>query len=216
MSDTLEYNWHTFPYLGYITSKLSEEQLQPIQAEINSIQEDFSKADSASDYLSGLMDHEYNLYDSRNHIDSLIRPLCYEYDKTFRLSSQHLALQDQGKWNVELKELWVNYQKKHEFQSAHKHSGIFSFVIWMKIPYDVDKETSKYTGRSKDVSQFGFSYNNTLGAQERFNLNLSNKDEGMLAVFPAQMPHYVYPFFTSNDYRITIAGNYGVKDFIKE
>lgn len=215
MADTLEYNWHTFPNLGYITSKLSKDQLQPIQNEIDNIQKDFSKADSASDYLSGLVDHEYNLYESRSHIDNLIQPLCYEYDSIFNLSQKNYTILDQGKWTIELKELWVNYQKKHEFQSTHKHSGIFSFVIWVKIPFNVDEEISRYTEASKDVSQFGFSYNNTLGAQERLNLNLSNKDEGMLAVFPAQMPHYVFPFFSSNEYRITIAGNYGVKEFIK-
>ena len=30
---------------------------------------------------------------------------------------------------------WVSYQKKNEFFSYHHHSGIYSFVIWMKIPY---------------------------------------------------------------------------------
>lgn len=213
--ENIEYSWHTFPNLGYITAKLSESQLQPICDEINEIQKDFSKADSASDYLSGLMDHEYNLYKSRDHIDSLIKPLCYEYDNIFDLNSKHLAIMDQGKWNIELKELWVNYQRKHEFQSTHKHSGIFSFVIWVQIPYDVTEETSRYSGRSTDVSQFGFSYNNTLGAQERYNLNLTREDKGMLAIFPAQMCHYVYPFFSSDEYRITVAGNYGVKNFIR-
>ena len=213
--ENLEYKWNTLPNLGYITSKLSLDQLKPIHKEIEEIQKDFSKADSASDYLSGLMDHEYNLYKSREHIDQLILPLCHEYDKIFDLSSKHLSLMDQGRWNIELKELWVNYQRKHEFQSTHKHSGIFSFVIWVKIPFDIKEETSRYSGRSTDVSQFGFSYNNTLGMQERFNLDLSKEDEGMLAVFPAQMCHYVFPFFSSNDYRITVAGNYGVKNFIR-
>ena len=36
--------------------------------------------------------------------------------------------------------LWVNYQKKYEFNPLHDHSGMFSFVIWMKIPYEHDNE----------------------------------------------------------------------------
>ena len=31
--------------------------------------------------------------------------------------------------------LWVNYQYKTEFNPYHDHSGIYSFAIWLKIPY---------------------------------------------------------------------------------
>jgi len=33
-----------------------------------------------------------------------------------------------------LEELWVNFQKKYEYNPLHDHGGMFSFVIWMKIP----------------------------------------------------------------------------------
>ena len=33
-----------------------------------------------------------------------------------------------------LKNLWVNYQKQNEFNPLHCHSGLYSFVIFMKIP----------------------------------------------------------------------------------
>ena len=32
--------------------------------------------------------------------------------------------------------LWVNFQKENEFNPPHNHSGLFSFVIWVKIPTD--------------------------------------------------------------------------------
>ena len=35
-----------------------------------------------------------------------------------------------------LHDLWVNYQYKHEFNPYHFHGGMYSFVIWMKIPTD--------------------------------------------------------------------------------
>ena len=34
----------------------------------------------------------------------------------------------------ELKSIWVNYQKQHEFNPPHHHNGLFSFVVFMKIP----------------------------------------------------------------------------------
>jgi len=33
-----------------------------------------------------------------------------------------------------LESLWVNFQRQHEFNPPHDHSGVFSFVIWMQIP----------------------------------------------------------------------------------
>ena len=33
-----------------------------------------------------------------------------------------------------LKNLWVNYQKQNEFNPLHCHIGLYSFVIFMKIP----------------------------------------------------------------------------------
>ena len=34
----------------------------------------------------------------------------------------------------ELIQLWVNYQKQHEFNPLHNHGGFYSFVIFMRIP----------------------------------------------------------------------------------
>ena len=34
----------------------------------------------------------------------------------------------------EMNTFWVNYQKQHEFNPPHSHRGLYSFVIFMKIP----------------------------------------------------------------------------------
>ena len=39
-----------------------------------------------------------------------------------------------------LESFWANYQYKHEFNPVHDHGGAFSFVIWMKIPYDCEDQ----------------------------------------------------------------------------
>jgi len=38
-------------------------------------------------------------------------------------------------------------------------------------------------------------------------LNVENGWEGRVVMFPAKLLHVVYPFYTSNGYRISIAGN---------
>ena len=35
---------------------------------------------------------------------------------------------------LKLKPFWVNYQKQNEFNPLHNHSGLYSFVVFMKIP----------------------------------------------------------------------------------
>ena len=42
--------------------------------------------------------------------------------------------------NFELDKLWVNFQKKHEFNPIHNHFGAFSFACWINIPYNLDDE----------------------------------------------------------------------------
>ena len=34
-----------------------------------------------------------------------------------------------------LNSFWVNYQFKNEFNPYHDHAGVYSFAIWLKIPY---------------------------------------------------------------------------------
>ena len=33
-----------------------------------------------------------------------------------------------------LSNFWVNFQHQHEFNPAHNHTGIYSFVVWLQIP----------------------------------------------------------------------------------
>ena len=36
---------------------------------------------------------------------------------------------------IKLHNLWVNYQKKNQYNPIHVHSGVVSFVIFVDIPY---------------------------------------------------------------------------------
>ena len=41
---------------------------------------------------------------------------------------------------IQLNNFWVNFQRKYEFNPVHNHSGLFSFIIFVQIPYDLEKE----------------------------------------------------------------------------
>ena len=79
-----------------------------------------------------------------------------------------------------LNDVWVNFQKESEFNPAHCHGGIYSFVIWLKCP---------------SPATFQFTYPNTLGGLNHLAYNTDSSYENMMILFPAQFLHQVYPFY---------------------
>jgi hypothetical protein len=42
--------------------------------------------------------------------------------------------------NLKLVSSWVNFQKENEFNPLHIHDGIFSFIVFIKIPYSYEEQ----------------------------------------------------------------------------
>lgn len=116
--------------------------------------------------------------------------------------------------DIELFDLWVNFQKKYEFNPPHIHDGLFSFVIWYKVPYLLKDEKANFPNMDeKDVKagQFAFLFTAPDGRLHTEDLPVDKEWEGKIALFPADLNHMVYPFYTSDEYRISISGNLGFK-----
>ena len=105
---------------------------------------------------------------------------------------------------------WINFQKKGEFNPVHNHNGDLVFVIWIKIPYDLKEEINCFPESNIEAtSKFQF-----VALDDRF-CNIHNNGfididksyEGKMIIFDARLCHTVYPFFTSDEYRISVAGN---------
>ena len=108
-----------------------------------------------------------------------------------------------GTFNPQLDDIWVNFQKKGEFQPVHRHSGLFSFVIWMDIPYNYKDETNS---EQKGNFTFVTSCAANRGIRDII-IPMSPKMNGYCCFFPSDLSHQVYPFYTSDKDRITISGN---------
>lgn len=105
---------------------------------------------------------------------------------------------------------WVNFQKKHEFNPVHNHSGLFSFIIFHQIPYDYVEEAKPWDGKTSVnnvASCLQFLYVDILGHIQTHQIKVDKSFEGKILFFNAKQNHCVYPFYTSDDYRITISGN---------
>lgn len=90
---------------------------------------------------------------------------------------------------------WINYQKKFEFVPNHYHEGIFSYSIWVNIPYE---------NEGKHAGNFEFTYNSVDGITRN---QIIKPTAGKMLLFPSKIFHQVYPFYTSDEYRISISGN---------
>jgi hypothetical protein len=113
---------------------------------------------------------------------------------------------------LKLINFWVNFQKKYEFNPVHNHSGLFSFVIFVKIPYDLKEELKNSPGslsNSNYASCLQFHVTSLLGRHYDEVVYVDKSYEGGVYFFNAETKHCVYPFFTSDDYRITVSGNLG-------
>jgi len=113
-----------------------------------------------------------------------------------------------------LESLWVNFQKKHEFNPPHDHSGVFSFVIWMQIPTSYAEQRKlpvcAESNADNHISNFAFSYTNTMGRVSTFAYNMEKEAEGYMVMFPSQMLHQVFPFYENDGERISISGNVNI------
>jgi hypothetical protein len=139
--------------------------------------------------------YESNERNIKNLIDSIFKPFAVDKNVNFEVS---------------LTQLWVNFQKKYEFNPLHVHTGALSFVVWMDIPYDWKDEQElefvKHSNPTNTVGNFVFYYHNGKEITNQV-IPMSPEMNGTMALFPSSMSHCVYPFYTSDKERITISGN---------
>ena len=112
---------------------------------------------------------------------------------------------------------WVNLQKKYEYNPSHNHNGTISYVIWMDIPYKLSDEINEKnvigSNCSANAACFEFSFQTILGNTSYYRFPVEKGWEGRIVMFPSQLMHQVYPFQTSDDYRVSISGNLHLKKY---
>lgn len=194
---------------GYLIDRLSPAQLHPIWREVEAIQASNFSAAKNNDYLTGNIQHQYQLT-CGEYVEHLLAPMVNEYVQTFGYQHKLQHLAEPRPLKIAARDLWVNFQQRYEFNPPHHHSGIFSFVIWLQIPYTTEEELAAgpgHEGFEPQNGQFVFLYVDSLGQIRPERLAVDRDWQGSICLFPAEMTHYVNPFYSSTDYRITVAGN---------
>tara|TARA_B100000959_G_scaffold193530_1_gene202403 strand:- start:383 stop:1132 length:750 start_codon:yes stop_codon:yes gene_type:complete len=108
-----------------------------------------------------------------------------------------------------LDDLWVNYQRQTEFNPCHQHGGMFSFALFMKIPTKwQEQHTLPIAANSNTPAASDFQFLLGRGSEvQPIPFPLSPDDEGRMLFFPAWLGHQVYPFYGTEEIRITVSGN---------
>jgi hypothetical protein len=171
--------------------------------------------------LAGNISHSYILKDPQNLVipnlydivfNQVDNPKMFEFINTEVENIYKRSRLEKHVLEPCLTELWVNFQKKGEFQPVHAHHGAFSFVIWMDIPYHSKDEgnlpIAKTSNKNHQVGNFSFvSASGITRSVSEYTISLSPEMNGYCCFFPSDLCHQVYPFYTSDKDRISISGN---------
>jgi len=184
---------------GWLEYQLDNQQLDYVWRCIKNRKQDVRHA------LAGNITSSRALMDHGNwFFNEVLSPLVEAHRKEYSIFYRKDI---PGKNFFKLSTWWVNYQKQNEFQPVHNHSGLYSFVIFMKIPIDSREQNKKVKSNNPRVSNFEFLFTDTLGNISSFPYRLIPEDEGTMLFFPASIEHQVYPFYDCDEERITVSGN---------
>ena len=157
--------------------------------------------------LAGQITKEYQITKSRQLLDPFLEEMGRAYQKEWNYYPKENP--NDNKLTVE--SVWVNMQKKLEVNPLHNHDGTLSFVAWLYVPFKLEDERNMPNCKNSRTvalsSTFQFVYNTTVGTIANSPMFVEKGWEGRIVMFPAKLLHMVYPFQTSDDYRISIAGN---------
>ena len=195
-----------FKNLAYVQTKVDSDTLCKLKTESKLIFENQDKFKKVNNELAGNLEKEYLTNKSKEILKSHLVSLANEYYK----HSQEIEVFPD--WNIG--DLWINFQKKYEHNPLHNHSGDLSFVIWIQIPYDLKKELSHPNCKNSNTpanSLFEFVFTDFLGRLATHRIEVDKSYEGTIIMFPSILNHTVHPFYTSDEYRISISGNLYMK-----
>ena len=192
--------------LGWLVYKLNSQEMDYVWRCIKNKKEDLKHT------LVGHVSESNTLVDRSDwFFMNTLKPLISKYKKEWRNLGDPIPTNVSHPYYIS--RWWVNYQKQHEFNPLHVHTGVYSFVIWMKMPFKWKEQNKKDIARRSNfpqISNFSFVYSNILGEIAFHRYELSPEDEGTLLFFPSNLNHQVYPFYDCDEDRISISGNIGL------
>ena len=109
----------------------------------------------------------------------------------------------------DLIDMWINYMKPGDFNPSHTHAEDLSFVIFLDVPKELDKERQDFVGTSTAPGSLCFNYGTqSKPTWARTGVHIVPMERGMY-IFPSLLEHTVVPF-KSDVTRISVSGNFRI------
>ena len=195
------------PNPGITQGNIPPEIYQALNKEIVDIHTDDSKIMRMNPSLAGQITKEYQITKSL----PLLNPFLEEMGRAYQKEWKYYPKENPNDNKLTVESVWVNMQKKLEVNPLHNHDGTLSFVAWLHVPFKLEDERNmencKNSRTVELASTFQFVYTTALGTIVNMPMFVESGWEAKIVMFPAKLLHMVYPFQTSDDYRISIAGN---------
>ena len=199
---------HThLPNVGLTEGLIPSEIYQALNREIVDIHNNDQGIPKMNPSLAGQITKEYQITKSRQLLDPFLEEMGRAYQKEWN----YFPKENPNKNDLKVESVWVNMQKKLEVNPLHNHDGTLSFVAWLHVPFKLEDERNMENCKNSRTvelsSTFQFVYTTALGNIVNCPMFVESGWEAKIIMFPAKLLHMVYPFQTSDDYRISIAGN---------
>lgn len=205
-----------FPNYGYSISKFPDNIVTILKDEIQDIKKTINEKEKIFKNLAGHLETQVYLEKSQILIEPYLLEMAVQYITSWNYQQEIYQNHPVEKpLSFCIDKVWINFQKKYEYNPLHDHRGVFSFVSWIDIPYDLEEEMNMphvAVSNYAMATSFNFVFTNVLGDIQSLPFFPEKKHEGTVIFFPSKLKHLVYPFFTSKKNRISISGNLFLKD----
>jgi len=195
------------PNVGLTNGNIPPEIYQALNKEIVDIHTNDKDVVRMNNSLAGQITKEYQITKSL----PLLNPFLEEMGRAYQKQWNYYPKENPNNNKLTVESVWVNMQKKLEVNPLHNHDGTLSFVAWLHVPFKLEDERNMpncKNSRTVELSStFQFVYTTALGNIANCPMFVESGWEAKIIMFPAKLLHMVYPFQTSDDYRISIAGN---------
>ncbi len=196
------------PTLGWLEVSLDQEHIDYLWKCIEKAKE-YNL--SVKNTLAGHITSSLEMVDEDDWFFKNVLYKCFKkHDEAFRNVHSTKKIHTAEITGISLESFWVNFQKQHEYNPPHDHGGVFSFVIWMKIPTKSEEQHRlEFLKGHKNpgASNFQFSYLDINGRQTRYPYLMNPSMEGKMLFFSADLIHSVNPFYECDEDRVSISGN---------
>ena len=196
-TDTKQINYNFFHWGPFLyKTKLTEKEIEELKSLcVKNKRRDYRK------WLVGFIRHEYSI--NRKKVFPIIFPYVQSY---LQAALQHYQIQFGNK--LTLKSVWVNYMRKGESNPLHHHDDDLSFVMFIQVPKDLDKEIQETIGHEKPGT-INF-VSNLYSNKNQLNRHIFIPEVGDFFIFPSSLSHYVNSFQCDGE-RVSISGNFTIK-----